>query len=339
MTAFLGLNRAVPSEPLLNRDIPPGLGFETTSWKRLNLYVDKVEALQTPLDGNSVAAAGALARVRSKVNDFGSPAQLRHLVKDHPDVLAADRPPETLYAGLAWVVEHLRVSALSVIATLQQLPSLASSAGSVKDALRKMGRDAENARTAIGPMVEALKRFRTEILDLNAALAAAYKADADELRQMQEDIGRLEVKVEALQKEIAQLGFFATKKKQERTRDLNALRQQQAATTGQSEVLRAALAAIEPILNEGFWLEPGVDDLIDFLDKLRQVLTLFGSGMTQLAADGSDTQLQDTEAMATVVGGDEAIRRWSEIADAAAAFAVRATMGYSAPDATIGDQP
>lgn len=338
MTDFLGLNRAIPSAPLLNRDEQAGLGFETMSWNHLNRYVEAAEHLPRVF-GGSAAVAKAVDRLRPVVEKFGSARQLRMLIQSQAGtqgqtgtqgqagVLAADRPPETLFGGAAWMVDHLRRSACSISATLQNFPSLSSSPGAVKNALRQLGGDAQRARQAIGPMVEALKDFKTAALDANGALATAYAQDAAALRQMQEDLGRFKAKAENLEQQIGQLGFFSAGKKQELEQELTALNEEKNALSVQSEALRAALGAVERVQNEGFWLEPGVDDLVGFLDRLRQVLTAFGSGMTQVAADASDAQLQDVAGMEPVLGKTEAIKQWKAIAEAAGAFLDRATGG------------
>ncbi len=334
MTDFLGLNRAIPSAPLLNRDDPGRLGFETTSWQHLNRYVQAVEHLPAGIDG-SLAVAKVVARLRSVVGDFGSPQQLQALIKDNANALAAEQPPQTLYAGTAWMVDHLHRSARSITETLQNFASLSGSPGAVKTALRQLGGDAEQARRAIGPMVEALKGFKTAVLDANGALTTAFAQDADTLRQMQEDVGRLTAKADAVEQQIAKLGFFSSGKKHELEQELAALSQQKAALSDRSEAVRMALAGVELVQNEGFWLESGVDDLVGFLDRLRQVLTTFGSGLTQVAADAPEAKLQEAAGMEPILGTATAISQWNAIAAAAEKFLNRSTVAF----ADAGEQP
>ena len=246
-TAFLGLNRAVPSASLLSRDDPATLGFDTTSWKHLNRYVAKVEALPTAFQGGSEAAAAALARLRSLVAVFGSPKQLRQLIQEQPNALAGDQPPATLYASVAWMVQHLHQSASSVIATLQTFPASTIAADDIRTGLQRLGADAQTARAAIGPLVAALRSFKADIIAANANLSEAYRADAATLQQLQEQTGSQQVKLASVQTRIEQLGFFGAGKKRELDREQEALTQQQQATSVGSEHLRAALAAIEPI--------------------------------------------------------------------------------------------
>ncbi|HEY6431682.1 MAG TPA: hypothetical protein VIZ17_06830 [Acetobacteraceae bacterium] len=338
-TAFLGLNRAVPSASLLSRDDPATLGFDTTSWKHLNRYVAKVEGLPTTLQGGSEALTVALARLRSLAAAFGSPKQLRHLIQEQPDALAGDQPPATLYASVAWMVQHLHQSASSVIATLQTFPASTIFADDVRTGLQRLGADAQTARAAIGPLVAALRSFKTDIVEANAALSEAYRTDAAALQQLQEQTGSQQVKLASVQTQIEQLGFFSAGKKRELDREQEKQKEQQQETSVRSETLRAALAAVEPIQNEGFWLEPGIDDLVSFLDGLRKVLTTFGSGVTQLAADAADTQLSDAAGMQKLLGNDASIEQWKAIDGAASRFLARALIDFPPLPSATQEQP
>lgn len=338
-TAFLGLNRAVPSASLLSHDDRDALGFDTTSWKHLNRYVAKVEGLPTTFQGGSEASAAALARLRPLAAVFGSPKQLRQLIQEQPNALAGDQPPASLYASVAWMVQHLHQSASSVIATLQSFPSSTTAAGDMRTGLQRLGADAQTARGAIGPLVAALKSFKANIVEANAALSEAYRTDAATLQQLQEQTGSLQVKLASAQTRIEQLGFFSAGKKRELEREQEALKQQQQDTSVRSEDLRAALAAIEPIQDEGFWLEPGIDDLVSFLDGLRKVLTTFGSGVTQLAADAADNQLADPAGMQKLLGKDASIEQWKAINEAASHFVARALIDFPPVPSATQEQP
>lgn len=327
-TAFLGLNRAVPSIGLLSRDDPATLGFDTTSWKHLNGYVAKLEALPAGFQGGSDASAAALDRLRALAAIFGSPKQLRRLIQEQPDALAADQPPATLYASVAWMVQHLHQSASSVVATLQAFPASVVAADDIRTGLRRLGADAQTARAAIGPLVVALQGFKADVIAANAALSQAYEAEAATLQQLQERSGALQVKIASEQARIEQLGFFSGGKKRELEQALQALTQEQEDTSARSETLRASLAAVEPIRDEGFWLQPGIDDLVNFLDGLRKVLTTFGSGVTQLAADAPDAQLAEPAGMQRLLGKDASIEQWTAIEAAAGHFLTRALIDF-----------
>lgn len=338
MTDFLGVNRAVPSRSLLNPDDPATLGFETTSWDHLNRYVAAVRQVPAEYDG-AEATARALAKLRSVAEEFGSPKRLRALMEDRADLRISDQPPNTLYAGVAWLAAHLHRSASSIAAILQLSVGPGVSPGEARNGLQELGSAAEGARKTIGPLLDSLRRFKPAILDANAALETAYADEAETLQRVQEDTGRLRVKAETVQRDMSRLSFFHAGKKSELDRELAALHEQEEATSNRSEKLRAGLAAIEPIRNQGFWLGSGMDDLIGFLENLRQVLTAFGSAVTQIATDASDAQLQDAGVMETVLGREAAIGEWSAVAKAAEAFLTRAMPDVPVPGLSGGVQP
>jgi hypothetical protein len=337
MTGLYKLNPAVPSLSLLDRSNLSRLGFETTSWKHLNRYVGHVEHLPTVFDGPTASAA-ALLKVRSVVNDFGSPQQLRRLLHVRPLALLANQPPQTPYATAAWVLAHLGCSASSVVATLKTLSS-AGSAPEAKMALRQLGGDAEFARKAIGPMVRALRCSKIALLNANDVLVTAYTEDANTLRQVQEDVGRLAARIDILTNEVARRRFFDVRKKRDLEQELTALRPRKSLTSRRSDELRAALALMESIHNEGFWLERGFDDLIGFFDRLRHELTIFGSAVTQIAADGLGTWLRDAAHMRSMLGMNAAIEQWDAIDKAARSFLVRSTIDFQLIDSAKTGQP
>lgn len=111
-------------------------------------------------------------------------------------------------------------------------------------------------------MVEALKQFKSRILAANAALAQAYSKDAETLRPLQEDVGGLAAKMEGLQNDIARLGFFSSGKKHELEQEIAVLTRRREEVLNRAEDLRMELSEIEPIVNEGFWVEQPRDELM-----------------------------------------------------------------------------
>jgi hypothetical protein len=321
MMGSIGLYLAVPSQALLEPGDANKLAF-TSSWMHLNGYVGKVESLPAEFDSGSAATGEALDTLRAEAKKFGSPRRLRQLVVERPNALADREPPPMLYASIVWLVQRSHESATRVVSFLQSLMESAGSSDDVKAGLQFLGSKAEEARTPIGPLISSLKMFKAGILDANNGLSVACKAGAQTLHQMQEIVGGLEVRVESLKKQIEELGFFGFRKKPELERQLQSLREELADNSACAEKLRTALGKLEPIMNEGFWLQSGVDDLVDFLDKLRKVWTTFGSGLTQLAADSSDAQLGDSVWMEKALGLDAAIRQWNAIGQAAKQFTV-----------------
>jgi predicted nucleic acid-binding Zn-ribbon protein len=319
MGGFPGLNRAVPNAPLLHRSDPARLELDSMSWRHLNRYLVLVEDAPEPHDSGA-ASAPALAELRSVVNEFGSPKRLALMTDQRREVLATDQSPENLHLRILRVIAQLGRSADFVAATLNGFSAAAGAPDQAKQTLQQLGSAAAKARDAIGPLAEALKHFKPGLLGANAALAQAYSKDAEKLRSLQEEGGRLAAKLEGLQNEVARLGFFSSGKKHQLEREITALTGQREESQSRSEDLRRELAAVEPIVNEGFWVESALDDLVGGLDKLRNTLTAFGSAMTQLAADVSDAQLRDAAAIAAALGKDTAISQWRAVGEAAERF-------------------
>jgi hypothetical protein len=321
MSESLVYNLAVPSAALLKLDDASKLAFADSSWTHLNRYVGKVENLPAELTSGSAATGQAVDRLRSEANNFGSPRRLRQLLIERPNTLADAAPPPLLYASIVWCIQRLHASAGTMVSFLQALVEGVKSGEAVKEGFQLFGSEAQKARTPIGPLISSLKTFKAEILNAHSGVSAACKADAQTLRQMQETIGGLEVRVESVQKQIDELGFFSRGKKPALEQELQSLRQDLAHNSARAEQLRTALGKLEPILNEGFWLQSSVDNLVDFLDKLRKVWTTLGSGLAQLAVDSSDAQLGDAAWMEKVLGFDAAIKQWTAIDRAAKQFA------------------
>ncbi|HEY2147714.1 MAG TPA: hypothetical protein VGH32_07235 [Pirellulales bacterium] len=211
-------------------------------------------------------------------------------------------------------------SAGSVVSTLQTMAAAAKSTDDMKQGLQLLGRKAEDIRGSIGAAIDALGDFKRTMLTASSALSEAFKADAAQLHKLQEEVGGLRYRAESLSKEIEETGFFGARKKRELEAELQSVRQELEAKSGQADKLRAAVGKIEPILGEATWVEPSLDDLIGFLDKSRTVWTAFGSSLAQLVADASQDQLAEPAWMKRALGFDEAISQWQAIDRAAAEF-------------------
>jgi len=321
MREFLGLNLAVPGTALLKPGGAGELAFNSNYWMRLNRYMGKVESLPEAIEGCSARTGEALDRLRSAAPDFGSPRRLRQLLLERPNALADAQPAATFYAGIVWLAQHLHESAAFVVSVLRTMGESAASANDLKEGLQLLGRRAQDARTSIGPVIGSLRDFKSRILNSNSAFSDAFKTDAEHLHKMQEAVGGLKVRVETLQKEIDEIGIFGAGRKHELESQLQSLRQEFEGKSVQAEKLRAALGKLEPIREEAPWLEPSLDDLIEFFDKSRTVWTTFGSGLSQLVADASDDQLKDPAWLKKVLGLDEAVKQWQAIDQAAKLFA------------------
>ena len=326
MSALPGLNRPVPNTTsLLSHGDDKNLAFDSTTWKHLNGYFSEIAALAPELQDSSATTEAAMARVRSLADNFGSPKQIRQGGEDQANDLAEGESPASLYAKVESAVQQLNRFASAAVETLRSFTSSAKSGDARRADLRQLGRDAETTRQIIGHLAAELKGFKPAIIKANSGLSEAYRNDSDTLQRSQEQLGSLQVRIASLQKQVSQLGFFSGGKKHELERQLEMLEQEQQLISGRAERLRTVLAAIEPIQNEGFWLEPGIDELAAFFDRLRQVLTAFGCGVTQLAADASDAELEDAAGVRASVGSDASIQQWQAIAEASARFLAQST--------------
>jgi hypothetical protein len=328
--ASLSLNLAVPGARLLKADDDRGLSFVAGSWVHLNTFIDKVESLPADFKGGSEAAGKAFDKLRQAVQSFGSPMALRQLLTGQPDALAkTDGAPSPLpYIQIVWVIQSLHATAGIITSHLRSLAQLAGSSNKlsedVKPVLRELGSATEKGRAPIGPLIDSLRPFKAEVLSAYNQLSAAYQADADALQKMQESVGGLQVTVVRVQKEIGELGIFSSKAHRVALeQQLHSAKQQLQDTSARADQLRAALGQLEPILNEGRWLESGVDDLVEFLGNLRKVLTTFGSALTQLAVDAAAAEIGDAAALGRTLGLDEAIQQWTAIDAAAKQFTVQ----------------
>ncbi len=317
MIGRTGVNVAVPDLALLKWGDEDRLALEAVSWAHLNGYIGAVEALPAGFTSGSAAVDDALARVRAQVARFGSPRQVRAWVRANPDTWAKDPAPPTLLANVVWLVKHLQLSATTVASMLEGIQATGASGAAVKERLARLGSVAEEARRPIGPLAAALDSFKSEVEAANGRLSNACKALAESLQHLQEDVGAARVRVETSAQEVEKAWPLGRKQKREK---LEAMRLELAGHEKRAEALRAVVAMLEPILAEGHWLPSGVADLAQFLDRLRKAWTSFGSGVTQLVADGSDAQLEDAAWLAQVLRTEEATKQWSAIARATGRF-------------------
>jgi hypothetical protein len=325
----LGYNLAVPGASLLDTE-GNKLALETKAWTHFNRYLALVDRLPPDLPACSPRTAEALQTLRAQAALFGTPQRLRQLLKERPALLAAEQPPALLYAAMVWEMQRLHESAAAVISFLQSLAGAAGSSGKLpREGLQEIGRLGEQTRMPIAPLISALKGFKDTILSANGTLAAVSKTDAEALHKLQEELGGLQVKMGSMQKELAGMGFFSFGKKDDLEARLKALQTEFSENSARAEQLRLSLSRIEPILDEGYWVEPALNELVTFLEQLRKIGTSFGSGVAQLAADSSELQLQDAAWLGKKLGIDQAVNQWSAIDRAAKQFAVQALVDFT----------
>jgi hypothetical protein len=323
----LVLNLAVPRAGLLQQDEPGKLALERGSWNHLIHYAGKVGSLPAEFSGGSAATSEALDKVRSAARDIGSPKQLRGWLIEDPNLLAQKQPPASAYAGMAWLAQRLHWGAEAMVGFLKSLEDGAGQMGSEdrKSILLEMGGTAEDARSGLGRLASALQSSKAGILSANRGLSAAFNADAKVLREAHETVGGLQAKIESVRKKIDDLGWLSSKShKKELEEQLRSLEREIKDKSAQAEKLRVAVSQLGPILDEGAWLESGMDDCLEYVDKVDQVWTAVGSGLAQLAADAASTQLGDPAWMKTALGLEAAIEAWKAIDSAAKQYTVEA---------------
>lgn len=325
----------LPGTSLLNRGETGTLAIDQRSFTHLMNYVTLVERLPADFDAGSSAMGEAVDGLRAAVRQFGSPHALRRLLVEQPNALADEDASPFLYARIVAVIQRLHESASGVVSILQSLPASAGRDGDVTAGLRLLGSRADNARVPVGPLTEGLKAFKAEILLPNSKLSAAARADAEAVRQLQEAVGRLRVRVQGQQTQLDQLGTFTMPQKRSGIAEqLHQLQRELAATSALAAKRRAALGHLEPIVEAGGWLERGLDDVIEFLENLRKVWTAFGSGVMQLAADFSGDDRAGAAWAEQRVDVEEAVKQWNAIDRAATEFVAASTVDVP-DDATL----
>jgi hypothetical protein len=321
MTARIKGRVPLPGTVLLTGADADALALDRPSFTHLKNYLSRVEGLPADFETGSAATAEALNSVRAEVRLFGSPRELRRLLSQRPNALADEYPPPLLYGRIVAVAQRLHESATAVVSILQSLNEPGGSHGDVNTLLQLLGTKADNARAPIGPLAESLKTFKGGILAANRKLSAAAKADAEALREMQETVGGLRVRVQNQQEQLDRLGLLTTRQKRSGIEEqLHQLQRELADVSALAVKRRAALGLLEPIVESGQWLGSGVDDVVDFMETLSKVWTAFGSSVMQLAADSSSAELEDPAGREKALSVDEAVRQWSAIDRAAKEF-------------------
>lgn len=316
-------NLAVPNVRLLTADGVSRLSFAGSAWAHLLAFMDGVERLPANLELGSEPLEKALDSLRREAQRFGSPKAIRLLLMERPDALAAsDGPPSPLlHVQLVWLVQKLGDSAVYIGSFLQTLLAKQGTSDDLKAALCEPGAVTEKARAPIGPLIDALRPYKRSLLTAFGELSAASRTEGARLQTMQERIGGLQVGIEALKKRIDALGFLSSKShRSQLAQELAAEEQALVETSARADQMRAALAALEPVLTEGHWLESSLESVVGFLEDLRKLWTDFGSGLAQLSVDSAHVQLDDPSALRQALGLDAAIKQWAAIDLAAKQF-------------------
>jgi hypothetical protein len=328
----LGHTLAVPQAALQHAGGDFALAFETPCWAHFTAYVAKIERLPPDFVDGSACVARALEKVREELWRFGSPARLRQLLCDHPGTSNGESPPAMLYAGIVWWIEHLQESAASVTASLHELLEPGTAGGARRESLQLIAGFAARAMLEIGPLLGAMNSFKLALLSANGELADACDAAERVLQQAKDNVGALRTRILDLEARVSLFGLLATYKKDDLLGQLDALHHVMAGTLRHAGKLSKQLGALDTILDEGAWIEAGLDDLIDVMDQLRLAWTRFGSGVAQLAVDASAAELAKPPWSELACERSEAIRQWDALGRSACQFAAESLCDFSDAD-------
>lgn len=301
---------AVP-EAALQRGGEDTLVFDGAAWSHLRAWLSLAERLP-PADDDSDAAVGlALAR-------FGSPEQLRRLLRRQPRAISDGAAPAMPYAALVWWIQALHASAELVVAILQRMPALTRDGWPLEDQLRLLAGVAGQSGRRTAHLALALTGCRVTLLAAHQAVAAACRPTAERLQDTEAAIEVLHERIGRKEREIARHGLFGAHRKHERMAELHALQRERAAALAHAGRLQARLGALDALREEGAWLEPALESAIVALAELRSAWALFRACMSEL-------RCEPTAGAATLpFDRGEAIARWSALQGAAERFAASA---------------
>ncbi len=300
---------AIP-QAALRRGGGDTLAFGGASWSHLRAWLFLAERLQRAGDGD--------ADVELALQRFGSPAQVRRLLRSEPRAMSEDAMPATTYAALVWWIEGLQASAALVVAILQRMPASARDGWPLEDQLRLLAGVAGEAGRRIAYLVLVLTRCRAPLLAARRAVTAACRPTGELLEHTAASIAVLHERVNRKEREIARHGLFGAHRKHERMAELHTLQKERAAALAHAGRLQARLGVLDALREEGAWLEPALDGAIAALAELRAAWTLFGAGISELRADALAGELvQPFDRV-------EVIAQWSALERAARSFAADA---------------
>lgn len=166
---------AVP-HAALEDECSGNLAFARASWSHLQAYIGLVERLPNDFGGDEAGVGTAVGQLRRVVRRFGTPAQVRQLLRADPGALSGEAAPAMTYAALAWWAGGLQESAAVVASILHRH---ARDGGEHEEQRQVLGGVADKARHRIAPLLDALAAARRPLLDANRAVAEASKRAGD----------------------------------------------------------------------------------------------------------------------------------------------------------------
>lgn len=306
---------AVP-QAALQKEACGTLAIARPSWLHLQAYIGLVEHLPAEFGEDEAGVSSAVDQLRQSIRRFGSPAQVRQLLRDNPRALSGETAPAMAHVTLTWWAASLQASS-GMVASVLHRP--AGDGGRHDEQLQVLGKAADNARQRITPLIDALTGASTPLLDANRGVAEACKRASDLLQRTHADVAGLHEQVGRQERHIAQLGLFGAHRKHDVLTQLHALQKDRAEAMARSSRLQVQLGTLDALLDEGVWIEAALAEAIDSLDKLRTAWTRFGSGVAQGAADTGQA-----------VDCAEVIRQWAALERAAREFAAASLVDYGA---------
>jgi hypothetical protein len=299
---------AVPQAAL--REDGSNLAFARASWAHLQAYIGLVERLPGDFGGDEAGVGMAVGQLRRVVRHFGSPAQVRQLLRADPRALSGETSPSMAYATLLWWAGGLQESSAIVASILHRF---AGEGGLQQEQLQALGGVAGKARQRIAPLIDALAAAKAPLLDANRAVAEASKRAGALLQRTEAEVAGLHERVGRQERQLAQLGLFGAHRKHDLLTQLHTLQRDRAEAMARASRLQVQLGTLDALLDEGAWIGAALADAIDSLDKLRTGWTRFGAGVAQIAADAAPQALDSTEAL----------RQWSTLERVARGFAAQ----------------
>lgn len=294
----------------LREDGSCNLAFGRASWAHLQAYIGLVERLPGDFGGDEAGVGMAVGQLRRVVRHFGSPAQLRQLLRADPRALSGEAAPTMPHATLAWWAGGLHESSVTVASILHHL---AGDADQHQEQLLALGGVAGKARQRIAPLIDALAAAKAPLLDANRAVAEASKRAGALLQRTEDEVIGLHEQVGRQERQLAQLGLFGAHRKHDLLTQLHTLQKDRAEPMAHASRLQVQLSTLDALLDEGAWIGAAIADAIDSLDKLGAGWTRFGAWIAQIAADAALPPRDSTEAL----------RQWSTLERAARGFAAQ----------------
>jgi hypothetical protein len=244
---------AVP-RAALQEDAGTRLAFARASWHHLQAYIGMVERLPNDFGDDEAGVGSAVAQLRRVVRGFGSPAQVRQLLRNDQSALSGETAPGMPYAALAWWAAGLQAASGVVASILHRLAAVTDDAIQQDEQLQVLGDLAAKARQRIAPLIDGLTSASEPLLDANRAVAEACKRAGDLLQRTHEDVGSLHERVGRQERQIAQLGLFGAHRKHDLLTQLHTLQKDRAEAMARSSRLQVQLGSLDALLDEGVWI-------------------------------------------------------------------------------------